>query len=73
MNRKIIHGNKKFGFIDDTGSYVIKPLYSDARDILNGFAVIALKKKGEFIGKKIFDRASNFLERFARVQEKIAC
>lgn len=46
----------KFGYIDKTGKWVIKPIYDDAKDFINGVAIIktnrgygAINKSGEIV------------------------
>ena len=67
--------NKKvYGFIDKTGKIVIEPKYEYAWSFSDGYAVVfekytdigredtvrIINKKGEFLGNKIFDWASDF-------------
>ena len=46
----------KFGYIDKTGKWVIKPIYDDAKDFINGVAIVktnrgygAINKSGEIV------------------------
>ena len=67
--------NGKWGLIDKTGQYIVKPRFDDIEDFHEGLAVVKLKKKMGFIDKngKIvikprFNEASYFREGLAAVK-----
>ena len=41
----------KFGYIDHTGSFVIRPIYDYAYDFSEGYAVVGIGSRYEFINK----------------------
>jgi len=68
---------KKWGFIDETGKFIIKPIYDDTQMFSNGMAAIKRKDKWGFIDKtgKIvikpkYDNVTSFEEEIAFFQEK---
>lgn len=48
-NLALVKVDDKYGFIDKKGTFVIKPIYSYARDFVNGFAVIGAKMYNKII------------------------
>ena len=38
--------NKKWGYVDETGNFVIKAQYLSAQDFVNGLAVVQISKNG---------------------------
>ena len=66
--------DKRWGFIDRTGKWVIRPAYDDADAFHEGLAAVKVKdrygyidKKGKFIFKPQFDEASRFSRGIAKV------
>lgn len=66
---------KLWGFIDNTGQWVIRPSYGDASKFYEGLASVKennkygyIDKKGSFIIKPQFDAAYSFIEGIAKVK-----
>jgi hypothetical protein len=66
---------KLWGFIDNTGQWVIRPSYGDASKFYEGLASVKennkygyIDKKGNFIIKPQFDAAYSFIEGMAKVK-----
>jgi hypothetical protein len=66
---------KLWGFIDNTGQWVIRPSYGDASKFYEGLASVKennkygyIDKKGIFIIKPQFDAAYSFIEGMAKVK-----
>ena len=71
--------NKKWGFIDENGNWIIKPIYYDADPFSEGLASVEfgeypntkfgfIDKKGNLVIQPIYDYASSFSEGLAHVQ-----
>ena len=64
----------KWGFIDETGEYIVPPCYSDAREFSSGFAAVLdrkwgyINKQGEPVVPCQFDDALAFLHGVARIK-----
>ena len=64
MNRMRIKQKKgKYGFVDESGKWVIKPKFDEAGDFIEGFAAVALagkygyiKPDGSWLVEPKFDR-----------------
>ncbi|MBC7475038.1 MAG: WG repeat-containing protein [Candidatus Sericytochromatia bacterium] len=65
--------DKKYGFINEIGEFVIKPMFTAATDFKNGFSVVSLDsypfgiidKKGNILIEPQFDRLEVFSEGLA--------
>ncbi|MDF2589294.1 MAG: repeat protein [Anaerocolumna sp.] len=57
---KIIAGEKKYGFIDKTGSFVIEPVFSFATDFSDERAVVSNLENGNFTDK-VIDLSGNVI------------
>lgn len=62
----------KWGYINESGEYVIQPIYSEASDFQNGLAVVAEKQKygmitntGEYFIAPIYESISPYIEKRA--------
>lgn len=57
-----IEGKKKYGYIDNTGEFVIEPKYSSASDFSDGVALVSDENESKYIntaGKVIFKGTSD--------------
>jgi hypothetical protein len=45
-------GGVKWGFIDNSGNFVIRPVFDAAEDFSDGMAVVSMKKEGSLINLK---------------------
>lgn len=43
--------NGKYGYIDKTDKFVIKPIFDDAQNFKNGLALISINNKQAYINK----------------------
>lgn len=62
---RLIEGERKYGYIDNTGSYVIQPTFDSATNFYDGVAVVSLAGKNLIIdteGKIIYSNSSYLSE-----------
>lgn len=76
QNLDIFMIESKYGYIDKTGTIVIDPIFSDARDFNDGLARVKvsgkygfINKKGQFIIEPKFQDAEDFSEGYAIITD----
>lgn len=69
------NGQTLYGVIDESGSWVIDPLYQDARSFVNGCAAVKYNDKwgfinatGAFVAEPTYQEAGSFCDGLARVK-----
>lgn len=68
-------GDKLYGFVDETGEWVIEPKYKEANNFIDGYAAVNqngkwgfIKPNGEWHVKPKFDQIRTFYDGFAQVK-----